>query len=152
MADITVDRTGDRPLVFKGTEMAAASSRLEDGDASVGLRARGPSDTSSGNRFWHIITIYKLARKIGGFVVAVTYETDWETETDHHAAQVCANEAEVADFLRAYDPLAWFIGPPKGGPGSPQEQRRERLTRDLLLRYKDAVSEVLESLEPERVE
>jgi len=137
MADITLDRTGDRPLAFSGKEVADATSKL---------------DTDPGNRHWHDITVYKLAGKTTGFIVAVAYHTDWETETDHHCAEVCADVKAVAEFLRAYDPLAWFIGPPKGGPGSPQEQRRERLTRDLRLRYEDAVSEALDNLEPERVE
>jgi hypothetical protein len=142
MADIIVDRSGDRPLAFQGKEWSNASSCM---------------DVKPGSVRWHEITVYKLEREAGGYVVAVSYRTEWDTETDHNAAKVCANAEEVATYLREYDPLAWFIGPPEGAASNPEEQctrreRRDRLSRDLKLRYEDVVSEALEKLEPERVE
>ena len=138
MDDILIDRTGDRPLSFQGQEWSSASSCM---------------DLKPGSVRWHEVTVYKLERDAGGYVVAVSYRTEWDTETDHNAAKVCANAEEVAAYLREYNPLEWFIGPPSGeGPDNPQEQRRQRLMLDLKLRYEDAVSEALEKLEPERVE
>jgi hypothetical protein len=135
MADITIDRTGGRPLTFPGKLVAEATSKL---------------DTDPGNLRWHDIAVYRRTGKTTGFVVAIAYHTDWETETDHHCAEACTNDKEVAWLLQSYDPFEWFIGPPKGG--YIQNQRRERLMKDLLLRYRDAVSEVLEKFEPERLE
>jgi hypothetical protein len=136
--EITVDRTGDRPLAFSGREWASASSY---------------DDFEPANTRWHEIALYEVERAAGGYVVSVAYRTNWDTETDHNAAKLCVDAKNAAEYLRdEYDPLKWFIGPPSAGPGSPQEQRRERLMRDLRLRYQNAVSEVLEKLEPERVE
>ena len=135
MQTFTLTRTGDRPLEFKGETLAAATSE----------GSSGPAETR-----WHDITLYNT--ETGSIICAITYHTRWDGEASHYSVQVCIDTQDVAGWLRSYDPLAYLIGPPSGGPGSPQEQRQERLRKDLRLRYENVVSGVLGHLEPERVE
>ena len=131
----TLTRTGDRPLAFEGQRVASASSEGADGPA---------------NLRWHEVSLYNL-NDSQELVLAISYHTKWAGESDHHTAYVCQDAQDAAGWLRSYDPLAYLIGPPSGGPGSPQEQRQARLQRDLRLRYDNVVSDVLSHLEPERV-
>lgn len=131
----TITRTGDRPLAFEGQRITSASSEGPDGPA---------------NLRWHEVSLYSLTGS-QELVLAISYRTKWAGESDHHAAYVCQDAPDAAGWLRSYDPLAYLIGPPSGGPGSPQEQRQARLQRDLRLRYDNVVSDVLSHLEPERI-
>jgi hypothetical protein len=84
-------------------------------------------------------------------VLAIGYFTTWAGECDHHAAYECQDAQDAAGWLRAYDPLAYFVGPPAGLPGTAAEEKRTRVVRDLKLRYENLVSDVLSHLEPERL-
>ena len=126
----TIQRTGDRPLEIDASTLATATTRAPRADTR-----------------WHDLTVYRTAA--GAYVAAVTYRSRWEGEVDHHAAEVCADSAAVADWLRAYDPTAYLLGLP---PGDHYRERAERMQRELRLRYEAAVSEVLAALEPERVD
>lgn len=144
MSKYLLTRTGDRPLAFEGELLATASSE--------GIPGKSPRGVAQADEVrWHIITLYRLAQS-EGIVVAVSYHTEWSTETGHDAVEICSTLESTTSWLRTYDPLAWFIGPPPGGPGSSQEQRQMRLRKDLKLRYENLISDVLACLEPERVE
>jgi hypothetical protein len=144
MSNFLLTRTGDRPLSFEGEPLATASSE--------GIPGSSPRSVAQADEVrWHVIRLYRLAHS-DSIVCAVEYHTTWPTEVGHDAAEVCSTVESVASWLRMYDPLAYFIGPPPGGPGSSQEQRQMRLRKDLKLRYENLISDVLACLEPERVE
>ncbi len=79
----TVERDGERDLMFMGVMLAEASS----------WRCNGPSQ----NR-WTEIAVYQTSA--GKYVVAIVGRTIWQGEHDRHEAHVCATPGEVVDAMR----------------------------------------------------
>lgn len=129
MDQYELKRTGDRNLFFSGEVAGEATTHHDDATR------------------WHELALYRTAG--GKLVVAVQFVTRWQGETDHHSAAVVEDAPSLADWLKRYDPCGYLMGYP---PGAAFDQKRERLTRDLTLRYQAAVSELLSTLEPERVD
>lgn len=135
MHEVRVRRDGDAPLVFRGEQLATATTHEHEGDAQ--------------NR-WHEITVYRTAA--GRFVLAIKYHTQWQGERDCADAVVLGDQAqEVTELLRHYDGiLPTGIGFP---PGEQYAARQARLEASIEGRWHRAVSEILEAIgAEERIE
>jgi len=121
--DVTLDRSGDRQLKFRGRRVGAASSRQQSGSLQ--------------NR-WHELAIYRTDR--GRYVVAVAYRTSWQGESSRDYAEPIATAQAAASCLREYDPRADVAGYPAG----PQyAERQRRLLSEIEVGYESAVSRAL---------
>lgn len=126
MDNITLPRTGNRPVTFPGEELAAAHSG--DHDA---------------NR-WHELTLYRHAD--GRYILAVAYHTQWQGEHDHAAVYVAGDADDLAAQTQHIDPMEHVMGFP---PGKQFDERRERLEKDLRTRFAVALGEILAEIGPE---
>ena len=86
METITLERTGERNLRFKGEMLGSASSHWINGVEQ--------------NR-WTEYEIYKT--ETGKYVVAITHVTCWQGEVNGYQAEVCNTPEEVYDFLTDND-------------------------------------------------
>lgn len=121
----TLTRTGRAPLAFDGETLADASSKWTNGRE---------------NNRWHEVAVY---RTVGGrYVVAVTYQTQWQGEQDYHWVVEASEPSEVSATLAEFGDQ--ITEPVKGYPvGSAYAERQARLMSDLRQRYDSLVSEVL---------
>jgi hypothetical protein len=117
-----LNRTGDRPIQFKGSQIATATSEAPSG----------------GSNRWHELYLYEI--NTGRFAVAVCFRTQWQDELDHDAAAVVDTMDEAVEFLRAYDPLGHLKPFPSGGQF---EAKQELRNTDIRQRYEAAVSDLL---------
>lgn len=130
MQEHKLTRTGNVPLAFAGEQLARESGRWHAGVEQ--------------NR-WHEITVYKTAA--GRVVVAITYRTLWQGETDYHAVEVVDDLRAAAAVLRAYVPAEYLLGYPPALEGTQFALKQARLQRSLEDRYRDAVTAVLDALD-----
>lgn len=135
MEEITITRTGDRPLVFTGETLATASSKYDH----------------NANR-WHEIAVHTCAMMSGYvglvYVVVVEWRTTWQGENDHTSAVVLTSENEAVEYLRGIDPLEYLVGFP---PGLNYADKQRRVEREIKSRWLRALTEVLGALGPERL-
>lgn len=129
--EITLSRTGDAPLSFRGHRIASS-----DGER-LGGKER--------NR-WHEITVYRTTR--GRYVVHVAYRTRWQGELDRDTAAACNAPSEVVAMLRDYNPLTQLMGFP---PGEAYAERQERLEADVAAGYQSIVGDVLAKIDAAEV-
>lgn len=115
MKTYTIPRTGDAPLKFAGRVIS------ESGD-----------QTNDATR-WHEITIYETD---GEFVAHVQFRTRWDNESDASSA-FHGDPREVVAWLKSYDPLSRFVGPPADHP------KRKLIESQITQQYEQAVSAVL---------
>lgn len=126
MAEHTLARTGDAPLVFSGELLAGESGRWHRG------RER--------NR-WMDVAIYRL--DAGGYVYARHYHTLWEGEDERAEAVLVADDEALRTELRTWHP-AEVLGSVGYPPGAQFEQRQTRMLDALDALYRARVSAVLE--------
>jgi hypothetical protein len=133
MLNITLRRTGDRLLQFTGQVIATVSSRNIAGTESD---------------CWHEVELYITAG--GKYVVAVGYRTGRNGELPNDEAVVLDTEDDVAEYLKNdIDPtehLAFHQ------PDLQPREDGERIRKDLTVRYRAAVSRILGSVGPEKIE
>jgi hypothetical protein len=133
MLNITLRRTGDRLLQFTGQVVATVSSRNIAG---------------KDNDCWHEIELFLTPG--GQFVVAVGYRSGRSGEMPHDEAVVLETENEVAEYLKTgVDPTEHLV---IHQPDSRPDEDGERFRKDLIARYRAAVSRILGSLSPEKLE
>lgn len=134
MADITVLRTGDVPLVFAGEMLAEVSSRCFEG---------------MGEARWHELAMHRTAG--GTYVLAVSFHSQYRDEGPLYEAVVTNNP----DDMRAEVPTLSLCRVPVG-IGFPPEPRYEakqaRMVTDLERRFDQAVTELFVALGPEFAE
>ena len=127
----TLQRSGARPLTFKGDVIAEASSLRHDGYCS--------------NRSWDL-TLYQAGER---YVLHIVYHTKWETEEERTHATVADTIEQVEDELRMY--FASFeddvIGFP---PGRQYDEKRQMMEKSLRHCLDSAISELLAEF-PEEV-
>jgi len=133
MLNITLRRTGDRLLQFTGQVIATVSSRNIAGTESD---------------CWHEVELYVTAG--GKYVVAVGYRTRRNGELPNDEAVVLDTEDDVAEYLKngvaPIEHLAFHQ------PGLQRGEDVERIRKDLIARYRAAVSRLLGTVEPEKIE
>lgn len=120
---ITLTRSGDAPLTFSGELLAESDGQWHTGREQ--------------NRY-HSLGIYKT--DAGRYVVGVSYSTSWQGEVGRYVAHVAATPAELANWLRNFDPTAHVGGFP---PGDAYAEKQRRLLADIRVRWESQVSEVL---------
>lgn len=124
--EFQVDRTGDRPLAFEGVEI------FDTGEFDL--------------QRWHRLTLFRSGSRL---VVAIMYHSGWKDELPWDGAIVAETDEDLTAKLRAYDPCARLRFPPAIGEA---KQRRDEAARNALRdQWANAVSDVLECLEPERL-
>ncbi len=129
MININLRRTGDRLLQFTGQIICMVSTR---------------EMTAMESERWHEIELYLTAG--GKYVVAIGYRTRREGELPHDSAVILDTENDVAEYLKnGIDPTDYFAG-------GPADDDIEKIKKDLTVRYRAAVSRVLNSLSPEKLE
>lgn len=120
---VTLPRTGEPPLRFRGEQIAEAGGRWFHGRDL--------------NR-WHDLSLYQSDD--GRFVLAIAFCTQWQGEGGYDFAWVCKTPAEVVDLLRKYDPLPLRVGFP---PRREYADKQLALAQALRQQYDDAVAELL---------
>ncbi len=129
MININLRRTGDRLLQFTGQIISMVSAREITGRES---------------ERWHEIELYLTAG--GKYVVAVGYKTRREGELPHDSAVVLDTEDDVAEYLKN------GIDPTEHLAVRSADDDMEKIRIDLTARYRAAVSRILNSLSPEKLE
>jgi len=132
MTTVTVLRSGDIPLRFRGERIATASSETVRGQ--------------SRNR-WHEISVYRTEG--GSYVLQIDYVTRWQGEVDINGVWICDDARQVARRLREHDPMAHVIGYP---PGAAYDAKRARLAAQISQDYSALVRDVLGGAGDEFVE
>lgn len=127
VVSVTVPRTGDSPLAFQGEVIREVDGRNNAGQEQ--------------NR-WHDLAVYRT--RSGKYVLAISYFSRWQGESDHHEAIVCDTAEAVRSELKAYSPCQHVIGYPAG---EAYTEKQSRLLTDITRRYGALVSELLESAE-----
>jgi hypothetical protein len=119
---ITLTRTGAPPITFDGQPIVELTTQTRDATR------------------YHDASLFVLPS--GAFVLALSYLTSWDGETDHHAAYLCPFPADVVNHLLNYDPLAHLAGWP---PLPAYAERQQRLRQTLTERWQSLVSRLLAS-------
>jgi len=83
----TIKRTGERSLRFAGRLVAEAESSPNNAH---------PSWSRETGR-WTELRLYRTAG--GKYVAEQVHRTQWQGESDSHAARVCRTDPEVVEFL-----------------------------------------------------
>jgi len=86
MDQITLTRTGNRPLRFVGEQIENESTKWINGKQQ--------------NR-WSEIGLYRTKNNL--YVLAINYYTCWQGEQDHYRADIFDSIEDVAAYLRADD-------------------------------------------------
>jgi hypothetical protein len=123
MAGITLNRTGDRSIMFEGELISKVDTRIIAG--------------KDHNR-WHELAVYRTDS--GRLVAFVGYRTQWAGEIDRDDAHVCNSPEEILEFFKFVDVLAGLLGYP---PGAQFHEKQARIERELSQRYDAAISEVM---------
>jgi len=132
MDEITLDRTGDRPLKFRGELLAWGDSQRIFG--------------SDSNR-WHELAIYR--HEDGErYILEIGYRTQWQGEAAHDDVFVCLSAAEACEIIRSTIPTEHLVGFPLGGQYA---DKQARLEKDLQARFFAAAQPILKALGPEEL-
>ncbi len=123
MAVYTIPRTGDAPLRFEGTLLAAID----------GVCVNGKEQDRC-----HELDLYQSVQ--GDYVLVITYSTRWQGEEGHSTVVICPLPDDVVTALRLYDPRRVVAGYP---PGKAFEERQARLLADISRRYQSQISQLL---------
>jgi hypothetical protein len=83
----TIKRDGERSLSFKGRLIAEAKSSPNN----------ACSNWSHETGRWTELRLYRTAA--GKLVAEQVQRTQWQGESDSHAARVCTSDQQVVDFL-----------------------------------------------------
>jgi hypothetical protein len=127
-AQITLKRTGLRPLTFQGELLSEADSH----------QTQGPCQ----NRWWSL-ELYRTGER---YVVSVSYRTQWQGEHDTDSVMVLDTPEEVEKWICDYPPLKDVSGYPPG-----HEDRQARLEQALRLCWNAAVTKLLAALGSEEL-
>ena len=131
MSTFTLPRTGDRPLQFDGELIAETDSRQQQGPCQ--------------NR-WYELALYRTDG--GKHVVAIGYRTQWQGELHRDEAHVEDALAGAVEVLRSTIPELPLHGFP---PGEHYDAKRAHVEGAVRACYEHAISELLESVEPEKL-
>jgi hypothetical protein len=124
-SQVTLQRSGSRPLTFVGTLLA---------------KADGPAEEKKIVR-WHQLKLYHAAS--GVYVVAIQFRTTSRHETTWDDAFVCDTSEDVIALLEDYDPVEYVLGWPV-----PRYADKDRRVRDVLVAdFESLVSTLLAGLE-----
>jgi len=132
MEEITLDRTGDRPLKFRGELIAEGDSQIIQG--------------SDHNR-WHELALYRHEDR-ERYILAIGYRTQWQGEAAHDDVFVCLSAAEACEIIRSTLPTEHLMGFPLGDQYA---GKQARLEKDLETRFFLAAEPLLKALGPEEL-
>lgn len=111
-----IEITGEPSLEFEGTSLVFESNNWVNG------RDR--------NRY-HEIMVYEPSD--GGYILHVSFITQWQGEYDHYAAWELETLEQVVEKLNNYDPIEFLVGFPPGEHfAEKQERLEESLKRDWI--------------------
>jgi hypothetical protein len=140
METITLPRDGARPVRFPGEELARVSGRTTNGRENIR---------------WYEITLYQHEDR--RYVLAWSYQSQWQGESAHDAVQTHATMAEAFAAVEAFDPLAWVEAYKEILARHPEYQqedhvsgyaaRQARLEAQLREQYARLVREMAEALD-----
>lgn len=120
-------RTGDIPLYFEGAVLDAASTL----DLLTDKKRR-----------WHWLTIYH-AIDADKFVAYVQWRSDWSGELPVDTCLIGGSLVDVAEQLKAYDPVQHLIGYPDGAQF---KRKQERLEQTIAAQWNAMLSGVFYKL------
>lgn len=123
MESITIKRTGEPPLTFRGKSVTE-----EVGGWQAGKEV---------NR-WYDLTIYTTDNK-GRYVAVISYQTQWQGEDGRQDATV-GSAANVKAWLGQYDPNKHVAGFPGG---EHYQDRQEKLLRGLRNQFDARLGDLL---------
>ena len=90
MTEIKLNRTGKRPLVFVGREVAQATSRKHDSTR------------------WVKVYVYETVR--GGYVIGLARLTSWLGESSCYTTEMFTTREGVVEHLEKCAPeIAWVV-------------------------------------------
>ena len=125
--EFILSRTGDIPLQFKAAVLDAAST--------CDLMNEKPSR-------WHYLTVYH-AIDDKKFVAYVQWKSDWAGELPVDTCLISDSLLDVAEQLKAYDPVQHLIGYPDGAQF---ERKQERLKQTITAQWNAMLSGVFYKL------
>ena len=128
MTEITIQRTGNRPLVFTGELLAVE-----------------PEEWPKGNR-WHQLATYRTQG--GKYVATCTLFTSWQGENTHYSAEICDSIDSCIDWFRNYPIDTGLAGYPDG---EHYKAKQDRLIRQLKLNFDASLADLLQAV-PEAAE
>ncbi len=131
MTTFTLPRTGDRPLQFDGEQIAEADSR----------QPQGPC-----NNRWYELALYRTDG--GKYVIAIGYRTQWQGELPRDEVHIEATAAGAVEVLRSTIPELPMHSMPLGDR---YDEKRAHIEANVRACYEHAISELLESVEPEKL-
>ncbi len=123
--------SGARPLQFDGELIAESDSR----------QTQGPCQYR-----WYELELYRP--DTGKYVVAIGYRTQWQGELARDEAHVEDTVGGAVEVLRSTIPELPLHGFP---PGQHYDEKRAHVERAVRAGYEHAVSELLESVEPQKI-
>jgi hypothetical protein len=127
MERFKLERTGDLPLSFEGERVAQSKGKWHSGKDQ--------------NR-WHDLAIYRT--KGGRYLLQITYQTQWQGESDHSQIIDCGDDVTSAVVeLKAHDPASHVEGYP---PGEQYSDRQRMLVEGLTRRYNDQITELFREI------
>lgn len=122
---LTLDRTGQCPLRFRGTLLTTACGQF----------VQSPKDKP--NADYYTVSIYAVANSPGNYVVAINYTKEFRGTQRHQSAIVTDDPAAT---LGEFDPLAVLIGFP---PHQEYAERQQMLETRVRRQYETLVTAVL---------
>jgi hypothetical protein len=128
MTEMTLKRTGLRPLYFEGELLSEADSQ----------QSQGPCESR-----WWSLRLYAAGER---YVLAVSYRTRWQGEHDRDRVTVSNSPDEIEKWLLDYPYMEGVSGYPPG-----HEDRQAYLEKSLKQCWEAAVTELLAALEPEKL-
>jgi hypothetical protein len=132
MDEITLKRTGDRPLSFVGSLIGHASTWRERGVGS--------------SRYW-ILSLF-ITRN-NEYVFLCSYRTNWGNEHSFESVEVASDIGGLIKSLKSFD----FLRNVNGFPKCFEEKQRNLLV-ELRRCWESGISELFDSVpvEPEYIE
>lgn len=120
-------RTGDIPLKINAAKLDSAST--------LDL-------LTDKNRRWHLLTIYHAVTD-DKFVAYVQWRSDWSGELPVDTCLIVDSLIELAEQLKAYDPVQHLIGYPDGAQF---KRKQERLEQTIAAQWNAMLSGVFYKL------
>jgi hypothetical protein len=121
---IVLTQTGDAPVKFSGKLITSVGGRFFRG--------------KDVNRYY-VLELYR-ADEGGKYVLSLSYQTQWEGESEWHDVFICQSESEVRQRLLKWNPIIEGIGYP---PHPNYTEKQDRLHMSLRNQYDDLVTELL---------
>lgn len=133
METLLFPRDGRRPLKITGTLLA---------------RSQGQDYGREPIR-WYDLAAYETETQ--RYVLTIHYETRWQGETPHDAAEEAASLEWLVDYLEAFNPCTWLIGykplmSRSEGAGEHYAARQAHQETDLRTRFAAQVRDLCMAL------